>query len=307
MDAFMLAGDGRESHRVMGTHKALLVLDHRPLFLHVLAALNAVPQIERIYLVGPKAHLIEAMRTVPDVPIQKPWAIIEQRGTLLENALSAYNEAFDPRCGGTGLPALFLSADIPLVTSKEIETFIARSDMETSDYCIGVTSEESLLSFYPGRSRPGIRMPYLYLDRAAYRMNNMHIARPHRIGALALIQKAYEVRYQTHLLNMLKTFWKMLSMPTAWEGLRFYLCAQGARIGLGLHLASLAAICRRGLTVSALNHLLSRLLDTRVKIVEIEMGGGALDIDSESAYTTLLQHYAEWRLLCHMPHKMIPH
>ncbi len=305
MDAVVLAGDRGKTRKVLGAEKAFLTLAGRPLLRHVLAALDGARSIDRVYVIGPKERLESVLALFPERT--KPWVVLEQQETLLANALSAYDSTLadearrgdrpssQPRATETDSPpALFVPADVPLLTSLEVEAFIARSDMNRADYCIGMTREEALARFYPETDRPGVRMAYLHTKEGAYRMNNLHLVRPRKVGAADRIQTAYNLRHQREIGNTLQTLRNIIRGIPLSQGLLLYALARCAvwfsKSGIG----PLLAACRNRLSVAAVEQLLSRLLQTRVSIVETPFGGGAIDIDDDATYATLTSRHAEW-------------
>ncbi len=296
MDAFVLAGDRGRSRAVLGNNKAFLALAGRPLFLHVLAALDGVRQVDRVFVVGPKAEIEQTLATSPARSLTKPCIVLEQKRTLLENALSAYDEALRSHpTPDSDPPALFLSADIPLVTSEEIEVFIARADLRHADYCIGVVRSERLAPFYPTADQPGIRMAYLHLKEAAYRINNLHCVRPRRVRVTGYIQAAYDLRHQKEFGNVLKTLWMILHAPPLFQALGLYLLARCASGFEKMRLTLLTHACRRFLSTAAVERRLSHFLGAAVAFVETPAAGGALDVDDAATWATLSSRYPEWR------------
>ena len=215
-------------------NKALLVLDGHPLFIHVLRALDRVREVDRVYVVGPKAPITEAVEAAASIlAFSKRVTVLDQKKTLLENALFSYAQscsyATSPAAPKTVAdpPALFLPADIPFVTTAEIETFISHADMTRYDYCLGVAPETSLSHFYPHGGKPGVRMAYLYLRDKVYRVNNLHLVRPYRVGMLSHVQTTYDLRYQNRISNRVQTILEILKTPRCVQGLLLYLLAQG--------------------------------------------------------------------------------
>ena len=304
MNAFILAGDRGRSRQVGGMNKAFLLLEGRPVLLYVLMALDRVRGIDQVYVVGPRKEIMGVIeKALPEVLFSKKIEVLEQKNSLLENILYGYTYSLPGYQEGIGAarlphedpPALFLPADIPLVTTAEIEEFIAGSDMKAYDYCLGVTEEKHLTPFYPRAGAPGIRMAYLYLKEKTYRMNNLHLARPFRVGAGSYIQKVYNHRYQKYAGNRLRMALEILRTPGCAKGLSFYLLAQGAVFFSKIKLDPLASFLRRFLTVEEVERQVSVFLKTRFKAVETGLGGAALDIDDEKTYKTMFLLFREWR------------
>jgi GTP:adenosylcobinamide-phosphate guanylyltransferase len=304
MNAFVLAGDRGERHQVGGMNKALLTLEGRPLMIYVLSALDQVRSIDRIYVIGPQKEIMRAIeQALPYVLFTKKIEVLPQKESLVENILSAYayslpgyRKGADPRhLPNADEPALFLPADIPLVTTSEIEAFIAGSDMEKYDYCLGVTPQEALVPFYPKGEKPGISLPYLYLKDKVYRMNNLHLGRPYRIGMAEYVQEMYDHRHQRYTGNRLRIAYKILKRPRGLRGLLLYLLAQGGVFSTKAGLASVASLFRKPLSLDAVEKEVSAFLQTRFKSVETRIGGAALDVDDEKGYRTISLLFREWQ------------
>jgi hypothetical protein len=192
-------------------------------------------------------------------------------------------------------PGLFLPSDIPLVTAAEIEEFLTNADMKEHDYCMGITAEESLTSFYPQGGKPGIKMPYLYLKERAYRMNNLHLARPFKIVAGGSVQTMYDYRHQKYVGNRFRIAREFFRTERWARALSLYLLAQGAVFSSEIGWSALAAFFRRRLPLDRVEREVSCFLKARFKAVETTIGGAALDVDDEETYRTISLHFKEWR------------
>jgi len=299
MNAFVLAGDQKNDGQ--NQNKAFLLLEGRPLLLYVLRAIDGVEGVDKIYIVGPQSQIMNVIEAaLPEVPFHKTLKVIEQRGGLLENVLYAYNDALaDLKKEGnteSDPPALFMSADIPLVTSSEIQQFIQDADMTAYDYCLGITPASVLSQFYPKRGRPGIKMAYLYLKEKICRMNNLHLVRPYRIGAMGYIQNMYDHRHQRSIINRLKISKVVFQSACGMKGIVVYLLAQVATLLARIGLPSLALPCRAFLSTRGVERQVSSLLKTRFRFVETTRGGSALDIDDETTYQVMRTVFREWRV-----------
>lgn len=303
--AYVLAGDRRGSRAIGGVNKALLMVGGRPMFIHVLSALEQVKQVDRIYVVGPKSVLLESIDKQKDFRPGKKIEILEQREHLLENAAFAFayslagcSDGMDPETDllteHREAVGLFLPADVPLLMAEEVEEFIAASDMQAYDYCMGVTSEEILRTYYPREGRPGIRMACFYLREKAYRINNLHLVRPYRIGKSGYIERMYTYRYQRNVRNVLRVTWELLGTRRWLRAVLYYGSVQAALFFSALRMRSMAAFFRRFLKLENLELAVSDILGTRFKTVETSFGGAALDIDDEQSYRSMVQMFDGW-------------
>ncbi|MEK7286414.1 MAG: NTP transferase domain-containing protein [Nitrospirota bacterium] len=290
MNAIVFAGDQTPSY-TQGINKAFLDLEGWPLFIHVLAALNQASHIETVYIIGPKKKIMEGIeQALPFFLFAKKIEVLDQKKDLLTNILSAYRHAFG---NDDTPPALFLPADIPLVTGTEIDLFIEMSNMDQYDYCLGVTSADHLKQFYPEEQTPGILMPYLYLKDFVYRMNNLHCARLSCQNALMMIQQIYDHRHQKNVWNRIGMIYTLLK-DHAGRLLWFYLWAQGATLCSRFGLHPLATFFRRPLLLNQVEQAVGSLLQMRFKAIEINTGGAALDIDDASTYQTIRLMFNKW-------------
>jgi 2-C-methyl-D-erythritol 4-phosphate cytidylyltransferase len=85
--AIVAAGEGRASRAVYGENKAYLEIAGRPLVARVVAALQRVPEVSEVWVVGPPDRLEpllagDALRA----ELRKPLTIVPQFRNLLENA-----------------------------------------------------------------------------------------------------------------------------------------------------------------------------------------------------------------------------
>ncbi|MBI3598458.1 MAG: nucleotidyltransferase family protein [Nitrospirae bacterium] len=290
MNAIILAGDRKSALPLHGMNKAFLLLEGWPIFIHVLTALNQSKSIETIYIIGHRKAIIEGIeKALPVFLFTKNIEVLEQKESLIQNIVYAYGHASRSQD-----PVLFLPADIPLVTSEEIDAFISMSDMNQYDYCLGVTSSEHLKRFYPKLNEPGIKMPYLYLKDNVYRMNNLHIARLSCQTAGSIIQTIYNHRRQNSIWNRIKMVLALLKADHGRSLLLSYLLAQCAVLLSRFGLHRIATLFRKPLSLDRVEKEFSSLLQMRFKAVETNMGGAALDIDDESAYETITLAFKKW-------------
>jgi hypothetical protein len=181
-----------------------------------------------------------------------------------------------------------------LITTHEVEHFIANCDLDRYDYILGLTPEKSMQYFYPTAHRPGIKMAYLHMREKNYRINNLHMVRPARVEHRIHINKMYEYRYQKQVFNMillalyLLRFQKLKNFSLL-LGLQFSLLS--ARFGL----PRITAIFKRWVPKKDLEKVISHILNTRFASQEIQLPGAALDIDNDESYEALKSEFGRWR------------
>ncbi|HET6370952.1 MAG TPA: hypothetical protein VFG95_07125 [Nitrospiria bacterium] len=307
VNAFVLAGEGGASRSVYGTNKAFLTIKGNPIFLYVLAALDRVDQIRGIYLIGPRLELSNAIeKGSKTFRFEKEIRVIEQRENLLANLVHVFACSLPEYCGERGFnPAdysdhrnnvgLFVSADIPLLIPEEVSEFLSASDMDSNDYCMGVTSENVLAHYYPREGMPGIRMTYFYLREKAYRINNLHLARPFKISRAEYVEKMYEYRYQRRVRNVVRIAWEILGTRRWIKGIFFYILVKFSIFFSSLGLRWPTSVARVGVRLDVVESAVSEILGTRFKTVETTFGGAALDVDNEKDYKTIDEMFDLWR------------
>ncbi|MBN7798058.1 NTP transferase domain-containing protein [Parahaliea mediterranea] len=292
LDAIVLAGEGGAARPIGEGPKALLPLGGKPLLQHVLEALDAVPRVRRIVVVGARAELETCLAPLT---LAHPVDILEQGATAYRNFWSAFchlqrNQAEDP-----DRPVLVLAADTPLITSGELEEFLDRCDLERLDYCIGMTEERYLTRYYPSDTAPGIHMRYLHLADGSLRLNNLHLVKPLRVDNRGYIQDIYEFRYQRDLVNILRAARDLLRQPgIGWRALYLYLLLQLAEAGHALGWRGAWNFFRRRVSRAEVSAIASSVLKTRAGIVETTIGGTAIDVDNARDYATLQQRWEEF-------------
>jgi MobA-like NTP transferase domain len=304
--AIVTAGDRSAAKAVYGESKVYLEIRGTPLVARVVQALQRVPEVSEVWVIGNAARL----RAVLETPAQqaarsKPLHILDQFRNLFENCWESY------RCALPGAPpggrdpvtaedrafqVLYLSGDLPFATPEEISDFIRRAQAADCDYAVGLVPQESLVDFLPARpGGVGIEVAYFNMREGRLRQSNLHLAAPGNMGARELIEEMYEHRHQ-------RSFWHMLSL-----GLRL-LTNQGGGIRVVfwygmIHLGGLADRwglkwladwLRRANTLERTEGAVSRLLQTRFRFVVTEVGGCAIDVDTEQEYDAVRERFDEW-------------
>jgi GTP:adenosylcobinamide-phosphate guanylyltransferase len=302
--AIVTAGDRKASRAIHGESKAYLVIAGRPLVAHVVATLQAVPEVSSVWVVG-DAERIEAALSEPALreSLSKPLQIVPQFRNLYENGWETYCRSL-PGAPPEGRapttedgPALFLSTDLPFATPHEISAFVRRSLETDVDYAVGLVTEESMTAFYPeAPGKGGIHMAYFNLREGRFRQSNLHLSRPGRVTNRYYVEEMYEHRHQREFGQIAGLAWRLLrSERGGFAVLGYY--------GL-MHLAGLldrrgyrriADRVRRWIPMARIERGISALLGASFEFVITEGGGCAVDIDNEHDYDIAARRYDEWR------------
>lgn len=295
MNAFVFACDPVPERQINGMNHAFLPLEGRPMFLYVLMALDRVPEITTITVIGSPKEIMRAIeRVIFEIPFQKKIAVLEQKKTLLENVFlvsalvngattlgndSSTSTQADPhrkKESQEGLamlpePALFLPANIPFVTSAEISRFIAAADMTRSDFCFSIVRAR-LLTFSDSEPSPHV----LYeTEQGSYHPGRLVLTRPGQMAdetSLKAIDALHHKNRQEDGLhqNGLKPFLKLIGIPDE--------TTTDSRPSL-----------------SAIEEKATVFLKTQFKLIETVTGGNALPADDTVSYQFILRHFEAWR------------
>lgn len=306
LPAVILAGDRRAAKAVRGESKVYLEIGGRPLVAHVVAALQRVPEVSEVWVVGDAGRL-EALFTRADLAgeLQKPLHVIPQFRNLYENGWQTYRRLLpgagpagrDPGPEDEDLRVLYLSADLPFATPQEISAFVRAALEIDVSYALGLVTEEAMASFYPSaEGEPGIRMAYFNLREGRLRQSNLHLVKPARIVNRRYVEELYEHRYQREIGNIIKLAWTLVRDERGGLTILYY-------YGL-MHLAALADRWRLKRVADRLRSWIpmprieagcSTLLRASFRFVATHAGGCAVDIDNERDYDAAVARYAEWR------------
>jgi hypothetical protein len=303
--AVVAAGDRYAAKAVRGESKPYLLLDGRPLVAHVVLALQSVPEVSEVWVVG-DAPRLEAVFAEPSLraALGKPLRVLPQFRNLYENAWQSYRrllpgagpEGRDPGPADEALAVLYLSADLPFATPEEISAFVRQALASDCDYALGLCSEASMRDFYPETPEaPGIRMAYFNLREGRFRQSNLHLVRPARLGNRQYIEEMYEHRHQRQVGQMIALGWRLLRIPGGGISILFsYAVMHLAGIADRRGWRRLADWLRKRLPIARIEATVSRLLRTRFRFVVTEGGGCAIDLDNEADYESARARFATW-------------
>jgi len=304
--AIVAAGDRRAAKAVCGQSKVYLELGGRALVAHVVAALQDVPEVSEIWVVGNAERLHEVFeREEIKRELRKPIHIVPQFRNLYENIWQTYRRSLpgagpsgrDPEAGEERELVLYLSADLPFATPQEISQFIQRSTELDCDLACGLVTEESMKAFYPaGPGEPGIRMAYFNLREGRFRANNLHLVRPARIVNRSYIEEAYEHRYQKQFGNIVSLAVRLMRKEEG--GLRilcYYTLIHIAGIANRRGWRRLADWLRAWIPLDRVAEACSALLRADFRFAVTNIGGCAVDIDNEGDYNVAKLAFEAWR------------
>ncbi len=302
-DAILLAGDGESSYKVLNQHKAFLRLEGRCLVTHVIESLRQVPSVRAVYVVGHQQHLHKTLvEDGIDLKTPKPVHLLEQRENLYQNIWHTFLATLPGDRNEQALESgpyrdravLIVPCDAPLITPHEIEYFIHHSDVNRYDHILGITPEATLEPFYPQADQPGIRMAYLHLKEDNYRINNLHLVKPLRVGHRHYIQQMYQYRYQRNIRNVIpfafKLFWK-----DKYKGYHYYLGLILSLLFSKINCPPLVRFFKSWVPRRGLEEWISKGLATRFKSLVVPYAGAVLDIDNEPDFSAMKCRYQEWR------------
>lgn len=303
LDAVIMAGGLHKWRGKRPIRKCLLQLRGKPLFIHVLEALQRAGRFRRIYIVGPKNDL--------EVEIQKTGAfnheeivVLQEGENLVQNLMRAFNHSagigegqggYDPSLAER--PIFAVGADSPLILPGEIVEFLDKCDLDKADYFIGMTPDAVLNYFRTNGLKRGISLAYTHFAEGVLRINNMHLIKPLKIQNPEEFNEIYKIRHLRKLGNFFRlavALYKRNLGFRDWVGwLKMYLA-------MWFHKARLTVISdalRRDLTYARAEGVVSHLLGARTKMVVTSYGGAALDVDKPGNIRVMNRRFDEWTAL----------
>lgn len=303
--AIVVAGDLRAARAIRGESKAYLELEGRSLVAHAVAALQAVPEVSEVWVVG-NAERLQAVLGREDLraALRKPLHLVPQFRNLYENGWETYRRLLpgagpagrDPEPADADQPVLYLSADMPFATPLELSAFVRQALDAHCDYALGLVTEESMRGFYPtAAGEPGIRLACFNLREGRFRQSNLHLLRPARIVNRHYVEEMYEHRHQREFGQILALAWRLLrSERGGLVVVTFYVLMHLASFADRWGLSRLADWLRTFIPMERIERGVSSLLRASFRLIVTEAGGSALDIDSEEDFAVAKLRYAAW-------------
>jgi len=298
MDCVVLAGSGHAYKDVKGSNnKAFLTLNGKPIMWYVLNQLIQVERIERIMITGPREPIEQVLAMTPFVEriAEKKSNILvfDDLGDVLNSALNALEKT-----GGIKDPnrwVFVVPSDIPFARKGEVEQFLDRCELDKYDFFSGVVSSKALSNFYPTETLPGIKMAYFHTAEEDFRISNMHLARVANIHNLGYLRKTYSMRYLKKLKNIVWMVFELSKLCVRIPGaISFFLNASLTGILYRKGYQRLPNWLRKRNRIHKPESYISKILETRFKIVPTDYGAMALDIDNDTDFDTIRLRFEEW-------------
>ncbi len=306
VNAILLAGDRRASVQVKNDNKAFLPLRGEPLLIHILRALKQSRYVQNIIVIGPSDRLSETIQNhAGQLTGDGEIRVIEQRDNMIDNFKTGYVSTLGlpnttdfadlRRTPHDKTPVMVVPCDIPLLTPWEVDEFITQSNMHDYDYSIGITSKKVLSYYHPTEGKPGIQMIYFHLREDLWRQNNLHLVKPLKLEHLETIEKMYEWRYQTRLLNVLRMMFALLRVSGRFmTALRIFVLLQ-----LSLYYdrhghPNLSKSIRMRAPLETFQRGVGNILGARTQLTYTHLGGAALDVDHDENLDTMEIQYDDW-------------
>jgi len=144
VNAIILAGSDASKIGTEYEYKALIKLNGRYMIEYVLDAVVDAKKVKRIVVVGPREMLVSKLDTGGKY---NRVEFIDQEDSLIKNAKRAI-EVLEP-----DTKVLFLTSDLPFITSEAIDEFINQALETGADICYPIVEKNINDSKYPEMKR----------------------------------------------------------------------------------------------------------------------------------------------------------
>jgi len=305
--AIVTAGDRGAAKPIYGQSKVYLEIDGVAMVVRIVLVLQLVAQIDEVWIVGDLDRL-EALFADPEIrrKIHKPLHITAQHANLYENAWETFKRTL-PGAGpegrtpeGDDLDArvLYLSGDLPFATPQEIGHFIDEGIALDCDYVLGLVNEAALAAYLRENSKEdGLDIAFFNIREGRLRQNNLHLAKPARILNRGYIQDMYRHRHMRAFANMIGLVGALLFREGGIAIVFFYLLMHLSGLADRMGWKRVARFIRYGVTLKANEWGISKLLDCRFRFSVSDVGGCAIDVDTEEEYELVQRSFEKWAKL----------
>jgi CTP:molybdopterin cytidylyltransferase MocA len=307
--AILMAGDRGAAKAIHGESKVYLEIAGRPMVSRVVATLQHVPEVSEVWVVGDSKRL-EAVLSASDLrsEIQKPLHIVEQFENIYQNAWETYKrslpgappEGRQPQGEDHDFQVLYLSGDLPFAHPEELSDFIRQGQALDCDYALGLVRKAALEPFTKSLDgTPGLDLAYFNLRDGRLRQNNLHLARPSRIGNRHLAGNLYRHRHMREFGNMAALISGLFFSRGGAAILFIYLIMHVGGYFDRKGWTWLADAVRQLVTLRNNEWGISRLMACDFRFVVSDIGGCAIDVDTEDEYELVNARFEEWSQASH--------
>lgn len=300
LDAVVLAGTHQNPKRLItGRNKAFLEVGGQELIRYVVDALVDAESIDQVFVVGPAAELMKELEAYPP-----KVRVIAQRGKMLTNCWAGIEASEDrhrndPEMPVHERPLLVISCDLPLVTARSIDDFVARCAREDnasqSVYAMftGVVDEPGVKPFHPVDGNLGIKRPFVELEFGRLRLANIYVGRPRKLSHQEFLQTGFSYRKAKDWRNVVALTFNFLKSSGGWHAAWLSM-----RVQLTLMLSKRKGRwyrrLKKGNTRERVEQSVSEVLGGSVRTVITPFGGLSLDVDDEEDFRILNARYEDW-------------
>ena len=300
LDAVVLAGTHQNPKRLIaGRNKAFLEVGGQVLFRYVVNALLDAENIGQIFVVGPAEELLQELSGV-----SSRVRVIAQRGKMLTNCWAGIEASedchrYDPVMPVKERPLLVISCDLPLVTARSIDDFIARcarvDNTAEEPYALfaGVVDEPSVKPFHQCGDKQGIKRPFVELECGRLRLANIYVGRPRNLSHQEFLQTGFSYRKAKDWRNVVALTFTFFRSQGGWHAARLSM-----RVQLTLMLSKRKGRwyqrLKKGNTQERVERSISNTLGGPIKMIITPFGGLSLDVDDQEDFRILDACYKDW-------------
>jgi hypothetical protein len=302
--AIVMAGDRGAAKAIHGESKVYLEVAGLPMVARIVMTLQFVAEVDEVWVVGDSKRL-EAVFSQPQIRdhIHKPFTITEQHANLYENAWETFKRTL-PGAGPEGrtpegddldAEVVYLSGDLPFATPQEISRFILDGRATGADYTLGLANENSLVAYRQVDAEgEGLDVAFFNLRDGRLRQNNLHLAKPARILGRQYVQEMYQHRHMREFGNMIGLGTKLLFKEGGIAILFFYFIMHFGGLADRKGWKRMAGMISRGISLKRNEWGISKLLKCHFRFVVSELGGCAIDVDTEEEYDQVQKNFDKW-------------
>ncbi len=304
IDAIVLSGTHTNPRRLIGgRNKAFLKIAGRTLVRHVVDALLEAQTIGEIFVVGPVEKLGVALEGVPS-----RVRMVQQEGKMLTNTWAAIyasesRHTHEDAAVVHQRPLLIISCDLPLISGRAIDDFVARCAAEDqaaeTPYAMlaGVVDEPGVTPFHPQEGETGIERPFVELSFGRLRLANIYVARPRNLAHQEFLQTGFSYRKAKDWRNVAALTLRLLTQhggwAAAWLSVRMQFALWAKRYGW----KRMYPWLRNGNTRERVERCTTAVLGGSIRVVITPFGGLSLDVDDEEDFEILSEKYADWMVI----------